>query len=175
MVLMTCPVGWTDVAVRRYVEVTFRHLQVRVYRVIVRPSPPTTASGDCGWTVADVWLHRRIGAKRATEALNAMLNTPPCEAPGGGPLVRFLAANVQLDFGQHPAASFPAGAGTVKCGSSAQGSTRTEPGGRSAKKKRAGAGAHGLVGNLATAAVVGSAAAEEDLEVLRMLPYGFDL
>jgi hypothetical protein len=191
-VLMTCPADWNHLTVRSYIEKSFRHLQVRVYHVIVRSL--AAGGGDCaGWTIADVWLHRKMGGVRAAEAINAMLCAPPHPAPGGGLPIRFLAVDTQVDYGCPAADSLSATTVAVNCWSSATGSTQaagTGGGSRSAKKKRS-AGAHALPlaqveaaaakvaaaagAEIAEEAARAATAAGEDLEVLRLLPYGFAL
>jgi hypothetical protein len=189
-VLMTCPADWTNLSVLRYIEKSFRHLQVRVYRVIVRSLPSPAAGGcGCGWSVADIWLHKKMGALRAAEAIDAMLCSPPYLAQGCGLPIRFLAANTQLDYERSApaAASRSAEACAANSCNSVAGSTQaagTSRGSRSAKKKRPVGGAlpHAAA---ATAAVAGAEtvptatkaaiAAGEDLELLRFLPYGYAL
>ena len=185
-VRMTCPANWTHSAVRHYVEKSFRHLKVRVYHVIAG-SLPSLAAGECesGWIVADIWLHRKMGAQRAAEAIDAMLCAPPVLAPGCGLPIRFLAADTQLDDECSAAASLSAEADAINSWCSAAGSTQaagTGKGSKSAKKRRpaGGALAQAQVKESAAAEIAGAAAratiaAGEDLELLRLLPYGFAL
>ena len=73
---MTCPAGWREAAMRRYVEAEFSSAGVRVHGVVVR-QPPPGAAATAVVVVADVLLDYRMGPQRLGEAIEAMLAAPP--------------------------------------------------------------------------------------------------
>ena len=87
---MTCPAGWREAAVRRYVEAEFSGVGARVFRAYVHPPPPGAA--PCTPAVADVYLNFSMGRPRLGEAVRAMLAAPPRaveDGAGGSVLIRF--------------------------------------------------------------------------------------
>ena len=87
---MTCPAGWREAAVRRYVEAEFSGVGARVFRAYVHPPPLGAAPGTAA--VADVHLDYAMGRPKLEEAVRAMLGAPPRvveDGAGGSATVRF--------------------------------------------------------------------------------------
>jgi hypothetical protein len=104
---MTCPAGWREAAVRRYVETEFYCVGARVYRSYVHIPPP--GAGPSTAAVADVYLDFGMGRARLGEAVRAMLAAPP-RVVEDGVIVRFCTDAVTATIphlAQVPASSSP--------------------------------------------------------------------
>jgi hypothetical protein len=87
---MTCPAGWREAAVRRYVEAEFSGVGARVFRAYVHLPPPGAARGAAA--VADVYLDYSMGRPKLGNAMSAMLAAPPRaveDGAGGSVSIRF--------------------------------------------------------------------------------------